>query len=33
MKPCTKCQTTKPLSEFRRYNRTRVGEQLVKKIG
>jgi len=25
MKPCTKCQTPKPLSEFRKYNRTKDG--------
>jgi hypothetical protein len=25
MKPCTKCDTAKPLCEFRKYNRTRDG--------
>jgi hypothetical protein len=25
MKPCTKCQTPKPLSEFRKSNRTKDG--------
>jgi len=25
MKLCTKCQTPKPLSEFRKYNRTKDG--------
>jgi len=25
MKPCTKCQTPKPLAEFRKSNRTRDG--------